>query len=108
MSDEVTDFRITQIIDNGQAVQMTLIENVNTEPISQKQMIMESVAKRLDPDTRKQVTPLLEAILQAQPTIKMKSYQQTSITIAMPKGRYERMKSPRVGSIIDIRMGAPS
>jgi len=101
---EVTDFRITQIIDNGQAVQMTLVENVSTEPISQKQMIMESVAKKLDPETREQVTPLLEAILQAQPTIKVKSYQQTSITVAMPKGRYERMGRPQVGSVIDVRM----
>ena len=101
---EVTDFRITQIIDNGQAVQMTLVENVNTEPISQKQMIMDSVAKKLDSETREHVTPLLEAILQAQPTIKVKSYQQTSITIAMPKSRYERMGRPQVGSIIDIRM----
>ena len=33
------DFKITQIIDNGQIVQLTLIENVTTEPISQKQMI---------------------------------------------------------------------
>lgn len=104
---EVNDFRITQIVDSGHAVQMTLIENVNTEPISQKQMIMESVAKKLDADTRKQVTPLLEAILQAQPTIKVKSYQQTSITIAMPKGRYERMGRPQVGSVIDIRMKSP-
>ncbi len=103
---EVTDFKITQIVDNGQAVQMTLIENVNTEPISQKQMIMESVAKKLDPETREHVTPLLEAILQAQPTIKMKSYHQTSITITMPKGRYERMGRPQVGSVIDIRMSS--
>jgi len=101
---EVTDFRVTQIIDNGQAVQMTLVENVSTEPVSQKQMIMESVAKKLDPETREQVTPLLEAILQAQPTIKVKSYQQTSITVAMPRGRYERMGRPQVGSVIDVRM----
>lgn len=101
---EVTDFKITQIVDSGHAVQMTLAENVSTEPISQKQMIMESVAKKLDPQTKEQVTPLLEAILQAQPTIKLKSYQQTSITIAMPKSRYERLGRPRVGTVMDIRM----
>lgn len=101
---EVTEFRIQQIVDNGRAIQMTLIENVSTEPISQKQMIMESVAKKLDPETRKQVTPLLEAILQAQPTIKVKSYQQTSVNVAMPRNRYEKMGRPQVGSIIDIQM----
>ena len=101
---EVTDFKITQIVDNGRAIQMALVENVNTEPISQKQMIMESVAKKLDSETRKHVTPLLEAILQAQPTIKVKSYQQTSITITMPKSRYDRMGRPQVGSVVDIRI----
>ena len=40
------EFRITQIVDNGQTVQMTLIENVSTEPISQKQMIIENVSKK--------------------------------------------------------------
>ena len=76
---EVTEYRIQQIVDNGTVVQMTLAENVPTEPVSQKQMIMESVAKKLDPEMKEQVTPLLEAILQAQPTIKMKSYQHTAI-----------------------------
>src|SRR3990167_9137945 len=62
------EFKITQIVDNGQIVQLTLIENVSTEPISQKQMIIENVSKRLDAETKEQVMPLLEAILQAQPT----------------------------------------
>jgi phage-related protein len=46
--------------------------------------------------------PLLEAILQAQPTIKMKSYQQTQITMAMPKNRYEHLGSPQVGELLNI------
>ena len=70
---EVTEYRIQQIVDNGQIVQMTLAEDVLTEPVSQKQMIMDSVAKKLDPEIKEQVTPLLEAILQAQPTIQIKS-----------------------------------
>ena len=73
------EFKISQIVDNGQMIQLTLIENVSTEPISQKQMIIENVAKKLDSETKEQIMPLLEAILQAQPTIKMKSYQQTQI-----------------------------
>jgi len=99
---EITDYRIQQIVDNGQVVQMTLAEDVHTEPISQKQMIMESLAKKLDPETKEQVTPILEAILQAQPTIKMKSYQNTSITITMPKSRFERMGRPQVGEKLEI------
>ncbi len=46
---EVTDYKILQIVDNGQIVQMTLAEDVLTEPVSQKQIIMDAVAKKLDP-----------------------------------------------------------
>jgi len=98
------DFKITQIVDNGQMIQLTLIENVSTEPISQKQMIIENVAKKLDTETKEQVMPLLEAILQAQPTVNIKSYQQTQITMAMPKSRYDSMGRPQVGEIISVNL----
>lgn len=101
---ELNEYRIQQIVDNGQVVQLSLVENVHTEPVSQKQMIMETVSKKLDPETREQVTPLLEALLQAQPTIKIKSYQETSITITMPRKRYENMGKPQVGDIIEVNM----
>ena len=98
------EFRITQLIDNGQVIQLNLVENVSTEPISQKQMIIENVSKKLDAETKEQVMPLLEAILQAQPTVNIKSYQQTQITIAMPKSRYEKMGKPQVGNTIVINL----
>lgn len=98
------DFKITQIIDNGQIVQLTLIENVTTEPISQKQMIIDNVSRKLDAETKEQVMPLLEAILQAQPTINIKSYQQTQVTIAMPRSRYEKIGKPQVGNVITINL----
>jgi hypothetical protein len=101
MSD-TNEFKITQIVDNGQMVQLTLIENISTEPISQKQMIIENVSKKLDAETKEQVMPLLEAILQAQPTVNIKSYQQTQITIGMPKSRYDNMGRPQVGNIIEV------
>jgi len=91
-------------MDNGQIVQLVLIENVTTEPISQKQMIMESVSKKLDSETKEQIMPLLEAILQAQPTVNIKTYQQTQITIAMPKSRYNNMGKPQVGNTIEINL----
>ena len=47
---ETVAYKITQIIDNGNVVQITLIEDVQTEPISQKQLIMENVSKKLDDD----------------------------------------------------------
>ncbi len=99
---EINEFKITQIVDNAQMVQLTLIENVTTEPVSQKQLIIENVSKKLDSETKEQVMPLLEAILQAQPTINIKTYQQTQITITMPKSRYNNMGRPQVGNIIEI------
>jgi phage-related protein len=89
-------------VDNAQMVQLTLIENVTTEPVSQKQLIIENVSKKLDSETKEQVMPLLEAILQAQPTINIKTYQQTQITITMPKSRYNNMGRPQVGNIIEV------
>jgi len=83
-------------------IQLTLIENVTTEPISQKQMIIENVSKKLDSETKEQVMPLLEAILQAQPTVNIKTYQQTQMTMAMPRSRYEHIGRPQVGNILAI------
>jgi hypothetical protein len=100
----IDEFKITQIVDNGQMVQLTLVENVSTEPISQKQMILDNVSKKLDADTKEQVMPLLEAILQAQPTVNIKTYQQTQLTIAMPRSRYEKMGRPQVGNIIAVNL----
>ena len=101
---EITRYRIQQLVDNGQTVQISLAEDVQTEPLSQKQLIMDSVAKKLDPEMREQVQPLLEAILQAQPTIKVRSYDQTTISIAMPKTRYDRMGRPQVGEVLEINI----
>jgi len=99
---EMDAYRIQQIVDNGNAVQISLVEDVQTEPLSQKQLIIENVSKKLDDDTKKQVMPLLDAILQAQPTIRVKSYAQTNISITMPKNRYEKMGRPQVGDRLEV------
>ena len=36
---EIDAYRIHQIVDNGNAVQISLVEDVQTEPLSQKQLI---------------------------------------------------------------------
>ena len=99
---EIDVYKIQQIVDNGNAVQISLIEDVQTEPLSQKQVIIENVSKKLDDDTKKQVMPLLDAILQAQPTIRVKSYAQTNISITMPKNRYDKMGRPQVGDKLQL------
>ena len=101
---EIDAYKIQQIVDNGNAVQISLVEDVQTEPLSQKQLIIENVSKKLDDDTKKQVMPLLEAILQAQPTIRVKSYAQTNISITMPKNRYEKMGRPQVGDKLQVNL----
>jgi len=99
---EIDTYRIQQIVDNGNAVQISLVEDVQTEPLSQKQLIIENVSKKLDEETKKQVMPLLDAILQAQPTIRVKSYAQTNISITMPKNRYDKMGRPQVGDKLEL------
>jgi len=101
---EIDAYKIQQIVDNGNAVQISLVEDVQTEPLSQKQLIIENVSKKLDDDTKKQVMPLLDAILQAQPTIRVKSYAQTNISITMPKNRYEKMGRPQVGDKLEVNL----
>ncbi len=101
---EIIGYRIQQIVDNGHVVQISLIEDVQTEPLSQKQLIIENVSKKLDSDTKEQVMPLLEAILQAQPNIKLKSYNQTLISITMPKNRYDKMGRPQVGEKLQVEL----
>ena len=99
---EIDTYKVQQIVDNGNAVQISLVEDVQTEPLSQKQLIIENVSKKLDEETKKQVMPLLDAILQAQPTIRVKSYAQTNISITMPKNRYEKMGRPQVGDKLQL------
>ena len=57
---EIIGYRIQQIVDNGQAIQISLAEDVQTEPVSQKQLIMENVSKKLDQDTKEQVCHYLK------------------------------------------------
>ena len=84
-------------------MQISLIEDVETEPLSQKQLIMENVSKKLDSETKEQVMPLLEAILHSQPNYQSKKlYAQTNITITMPKNRYDKMGRPQVGEKLQV------
>ncbi|TLX74733.1 MAG: hypothetical protein E6L05_02645 [Thaumarchaeota archaeon] len=101
---EVIQYQIQQLVDNGQTVQLALVEDVQTEPISQKQLMLDAINQKLDPELKDQIAPFIEAILQSQPTIAIKSYAQTAITITMPKRRYERMGSPSVGQKLEINI----
>jgi hypothetical protein len=90
MQDERVKYRINQLTETGANVQMML----------------EAVDRAVtDKDVMQQIKPILEAILRSQPQTLVKTYSQTVVQITMPKKRYERLGSPRVGDklIIDIK-----
>ncbi len=106
MQEERIKYRINQMTETGANVSLALSEDVELEPVSQQQMILEAVDRAVtDKDVKEQIKPLLEAILRSQPQTLVKTYSQTIIQITMPKKRYEKIGSPRVGDklLIDIR-----
>ena len=110
MQDEsLTRFRINQMTDTGSSVALALAEDVELEPVTQQQMMLEAVDRAVtDKEVKEQIKPILEAILRSQPQTMVRTYSQTVIQITMPKKRYEKMGSPRVGEklSIDIKIAA--
>lgn len=106
MNDEPIRYRINQMTDTGTNVNLALSEDIELEPVSQQQMMLEAIDRAVtDKEVKEQIKPILEAILRSQPQTLVKSYSQTVIQITMPKKRYEKLGSPRVGDklLIEIR-----
>jgi hypothetical protein len=104
--DSTIRYRINQMTDTGSSVTLALSEDIELEPVSRQQMMLEAVDRAVtDKEVKDQIRPLLEAILKSQPETVVKTYSQTVIQITMPKKRYEKIGSPRVGErlSIDIR-----
>ena len=107
MQDDSARFKITQLTDTGTSVTLALAEDVELEPVSQQQMMLEAVDRSIvDKEVREQVKPILEAILRSQPQTVVRTYSRTIIQMTMPKRRYEKLGSPRVGQVltVDIRL----
>ena len=105
MQNESNRYRINQMTDTGTNVNLALSEDVELEAVSQQQMMLEAIDRAVtDKEVKEQIRPILEAILRSQPQTVIRSYSQTVIQITMPKKRYEKMGSPRVGDrlLIDI------
>lgn len=99
-------YRINQMTDTGSNVTIALSEDIELEPVSQQQMMLEAIDRAVtDKEVKEQIRPILEAILRSQPQTIVKTYSQTVIQITMPKKRYEKMGTPRVGDrlAIDIK-----
>ncbi len=110
MHDEsMIKYRINQMTDTGSSVVLALSEDIELEPVSQQQMMLEAIDGAVtDNEVKEQIRPILEAILRSQPQTLVKTYSQTVIQITMPKRRYEKMGSPRVGEklSVDIKKAA--
>ncbi|MFB5599794.1 MAG: hypothetical protein ACE5SW_06155 [Nitrososphaeraceae archaeon] len=98
-----TKYVIKQLVDTGSNVTLSLTEDIELEPVSQQQMILEAVERTItDNEVKQQIKPLLEAILKAQPQTVIKTYPKTIIQITMPKRRYEMIGNPQVGQILQV------
>lgn len=103
MQDDSARFKITQMTDTGASVTLALAEDIELEPVSQQQMMLEAIERAaMDKEVKEQVKPILEAILRAQPQTVVRSYSRTVIQMTMPKRRYEKLGSPRVGETVTI------
>ncbi|AIC15279.1 hypothetical protein [Nitrososphaera viennensis] len=101
--DDSARFKITQMTDTGANVTLALSEDVELEAVSQQQMMIEAIDRAvMDKEVKEQIKPVLEAILRAQPQTVVRSYSQTVIQITMPKRRYEKIGSPKVGERVTI------
>ena len=103
MQNESNRYKINQMTDTGTNVSLSLSEDVELEPVSQQQMMLEAIDRTVtDKEVKEQIRPILEAILSSQPQMLVRTYSQTVIQITMPKNRYGRMGSPRVGDKVEV------
>ena len=98
-------YKIKNLNDNGVTVTLILIEDIELEPVSQQQMMLEAINRAIpDKEMKEQLQPIMEAMLRAQPQTIIQSYPQTSITITMPKRNYENYGKPQVGDSLIINI----
>jgi hypothetical protein len=91
--------------ENGDTVTLTLVEDIELEPVSQQHMMLEAIHRAIpDKEMKDQLQPILEAMLRAQPQTIVQSYPQTSIVITMPKRNYETYGKPQVGESLIINI----
>lgn len=106
LEDTQIRYKITQLSDNGINITLSLIEDIELEAVSQQQLMLEAIDRSIsDEEVKKQIKPILEAILRSQPQTVIKTYPKTVIQINMSRKKYENIGSPGVGNkiLIDIK-----
>jgi hypothetical protein len=105
MDDQENTYKIKNLNDNGISVTLNLTEDIESEPISQQQLMLEAINRAIeDKEMRDQLQPIMEAMLKAQPQNIIQTYPQTNITITMPKRKYEMYGKPQVGDYLIINI----
>lgn len=103
MESNSVKYKVTQLVDNGSSVSVSLIEDIELETVSQQQLMLEAIDRTLtDKEMKEQIRPLLEALLQAQPQRIIQTYAKTTIQISMPRKRYLKMGEPKVGEFLNV------
>jgi hypothetical protein len=98
-------YKVKNLNDNGVSVILTLIEDMELEPVSQQQLMLEAINRAIpDKEMKDQIQPIMEAMLNAQPQTVIQSYPQTQISITMPKRKYENYGKPQVGDNLIINI----
>jgi hypothetical protein len=106
LEDTEIKYKITHLSDNGINITLSLVEDIELESVSQQQLMLEAIDRSIsDEEVKKQIKPILEAILRSQPQTAIKTYPKTVIQINMPRKKYENIGSPGVGNriLIDIK-----
>ena len=98
-------YKVKNLNDNGVSVTLTLIEDMELEPVAQQQLMLEAINRAIpDKEMKDQIQPIMEAMLNAQPQTVIQSYPQTQISITMPKRKYENYGKPQVGDNLIINI----
>jgi hypothetical protein len=98
-------YKIKNLNDNGVSVTLTLVEDIELEPVTQQQMMLEAINRAIpDKEMKEQLQPIMEAMLRTQPQTIIQSYPQTNITITMPRRNYETYGKPQVGESLVINI----
>jgi hypothetical protein len=98
-------YKVKNLNDNGVSVTLTLIEDMELEPVSQQQLMLEAINRAIpDKEMKDQIQPIMEAMLNAQPQTVVQYYPQTQISITMPKRKYENYGKPQVGDNLIINI----
>lgn len=105
MEQHENSYKIKNLNDNGVSVTLTLVEDIELEPVTQQQMMLEAINRAIpDKEMKEQLQPIMEAMLRTQPQTIIQSYPQTNITITMPKRNYENYGRPQVGESLVINI----